>query len=68
MMGMVGGTSYKRELNGDIPRDVTHVKVHPSVKAIKDRAFSSCSQLKIVNFGERLEEIGLYPADRYVRS
>jgi hypothetical protein len=43
-----------------IPRDVAHVKVHPSARAIKHSAFSYCSRLSTVNLGEGavLEEIG----------
>ena len=61
-------TPYTREESGDIPRDVAHVNVHPSVKAIKNGAFSSfrgltnkfiskCSQLMTVNLGEELVDI-----------
>ena len=42
----------------DILRDVTHVRVHPSVKAIKDYAFWDCRQLVTVILGNSLEEIG----------
>jgi hypothetical protein len=43
----------------DIPRDVIHVEVHPSVGLIKVNAFAGCSQLTTVNLGSTLEEIGL---------
>jgi hypothetical protein len=49
---------YKGEEIDDIPRDVTHVIIHPSVRAIRGSAFKCCSNLSIVNFGEGLEEIG----------
>ena len=43
----------------DIPRDVTHVRVHPSVKGIKDEAFSHCCpMLTHVDLGDGFEEIG----------
>ena len=37
---------------------MTHVKVHPSVNAIIDRAFSDCTQLTSVTGGKGLKEIG----------
>jgi hypothetical protein len=45
---------YSGEEGSDIPWDVIHVNVHPSVNAIKDGAF----ELMAVNLGEGLEEIG----------
>jgi hypothetical protein len=41
-----------------VPRDVTRVIVHPSVKEIKDCAFYCCTQLTTVSGGKGLEEIG----------
>jgi hypothetical protein len=38
--------------------NVTHVRVHPSVGAIKAKAFHSCSQLSTVILNDGLEEIG----------
>jgi hypothetical protein len=49
---------YTRQARADIPRDVIRVRVHPSVRAIKDNAFDGCSQLMIVILGKGLEEIG----------
>jgi hypothetical protein len=43
----------------DIPRDVIHVEVHPSVRAIKINAFRGCLELTTVNLGTKLEEIGV---------
>ncbi len=48
---------YRGEGRGCLPRDVTRVKVHQSIKAIKDKAFCQCSKLTIVNLGKGLEEI-----------
>ncbi len=50
---------YDGEGRGEIPRDVTHVDNHPSIKMIKDEAFSWCWELAILNLSERLEEIGV---------
>jgi len=41
-----------------IPRNVTGVRVHPSVKIIGDRAFSDCDRLAEVELREGLEGIG----------
>jgi hypothetical protein len=41
-----------------IPYNVTHVKVHPSVKEIHDNAFEDCQSLVEVEFSEGLEVIG----------
>ncbi len=41
-----------------IPRDVTHVIVHLSIRAIKDYAFYCCMQLVIVILNKELEKIG----------
>jgi hypothetical protein len=43
---------------GDIPEDVTRLKIHPSVRAIKDRAFSWRRQLVTAILNDGLEEIG----------
>jgi hypothetical protein len=42
----------------DVPMDVTHVRIHMSVRAIKDYAFCGCGQLRIAILNEELEEIG----------
>ena len=42
----------------NIPRDVTNVIFHPSVKAVKERAFSERLDWTSVNLDEGLEEIG----------
>jgi hypothetical protein len=49
---------YTGQCGGDILRDVTHVRVHPSVRAIKNWAFNECRQLSPVILGNGLEEIG----------
>lgn len=65
------GLIYHGAKSGQIPRDVTHVTVHPSVKAINVRAFYQCSQLTTAILGDGLEEIGEYAfseyAHRYMR-
>jgi hypothetical protein len=43
---------------GDVPEDVTHVRIHSSVRRIKDKAFSESWDLRIVILNEELEEIG----------
>jgi hypothetical protein len=43
---------------GDIPRNVTHVKVDPSVKEIRDKAFRNCHSLVKVEFPKGLKSIG----------
>jgi BspA type Leucine rich repeat region (6 copies) len=48
---------YTGQSRDDIPRNVTHVKVDPSVKVIGMRAFSECSQLRNVDLNEGLEQI-----------
>jgi hypothetical protein len=50
---------YNKETTKDvIPRNVTHVKVHPSVKQIHAWAFRGCLSLVEVEFSEGLELIG----------
>ncbi|KAL3938749.1 MAG: hypothetical protein SGBAC_006399 [Bacillariaceae sp.] len=41
----------------DIPRDVTHMRVHPSANLIQERAFSSCHFLRIIEI-EMAQTIG----------
>ena len=41
-----------------VPRDVIRVRVHPSVRVIKDFAFKQCSTLTTVILNDGLEEIG----------
>jgi hypothetical protein len=48
---------YGRE-GEEVPNDVTHVKIHSSVRAIRNEAFEHRSQLRIVILNEELEEIG----------
>ena len=53
---------YERMERGDVPDDVTHVRIHSSVRAIKDDAFNYFNyrrQLRIVILNEKLLEIGL---------
>ncbi len=40
-----------------IPQNVTHVKVHPSVKVIREEAFAGCNKLMNVELCEGLERI-----------
>jgi hypothetical protein len=49
---------YEGIENDDVPRDVTHVRIDLSVRAIKNWAFSNRLQLRIVILNEELEEIG----------
>ena len=49
---------YEGIENDDVPRDVTHVRIDLSVRAIKNWAFSNLLQLRIVIFYDELEEIG----------
>jgi hypothetical protein len=49
---------YNKDTKDDIPRNVTHVKVDPSVKEIHDFAFEICHSLVEVEFSEGLERIG----------
>ena len=46
-----------------IPRDVTRVKIHSSVRVIKNRAFSGCSGLTTLTLGNGLEKIGAQAFD-----
>jgi hypothetical protein len=48
---------YKENTKSDIPRNVTHVKVDPSVKEIHAWAFADCQSLVEVEFSEGLERI-----------
>ena len=41
-----------------VPRDVTRVRVHPSVRIIAARAFEGCHELVEVELFKGLEEIG----------
>jgi hypothetical protein len=50
---------YGRE-GESVPNNVTHVKIHSSVKTIRDSAFRFHGQLRIVILNEELEEIGAY--------
>jgi hypothetical protein len=49
---------YTGHENLYIPRDVTHVRVHPSVKKIKAQAFQGCTWLRTAILNDGLEEIG----------
>ena len=42
----------------DIPRDITHARISPSVKSIGVAAFKDCEQLIEVDLSEGLEHIG----------
>ena len=56
-----GGGTYiyhGRRRNDDIPQCVTHVEVHPSVRAICEIAFLRRTQLTSVTLGVGLEIIG----------
>ena len=44
--------------NGDVPEDVTHVRIDSSVRAIKEEAFCNRRELRIVILNKDLEEIG----------
>jgi hypothetical protein len=48
---------YTGQSRGDIPRNVTHVKVHPAVKEISEGAFYRCRELMNVELCEGLERI-----------
>jgi hypothetical protein len=49
---------YSKDTKDAIPKNVTHVKVDPSVKEIHDEAFHDCVSLVEVDFSEGLERIG----------
>jgi hypothetical protein len=49
---------YTGQALEDIPRDITHVVVDPSIKEIGVEAFAGCSQLRNVELCEGLERIG----------
>jgi hypothetical protein len=49
---------YNKVTKYDIPINVTHVKVDPSVKEIRAGAFQACQSLVEVEFSEGLEFIG----------
>jgi hypothetical protein len=49
---------YNEDTKDDIPNNVTHVKVDPSVKEINSNAFEGCMSLVEVEFSEGLEVIG----------
>ena len=49
---------YTGQALEDIPRNITHVIVDPSVKEIGEEAFAGCSQLRNVEMCEGLERIG----------
>jgi hypothetical protein len=50
---------YNKDTTKDaIPRNVTHIKVHPSVKEIQKKAFIYCESLVEVEFSEGLQVIG----------
>ena len=51
---------YEWMEEGDIPEDVTHVRIHSSVRAIKNYAFYDRRQLRIVILNDELEEIGVW--------
>jgi hypothetical protein len=51
---------YEPMEEGDVPVDVTHVRIDSSVLAIKDWAFYRREQLRIVILNEELEKIGRY--------
>ena len=42
----------------EIPRDITHLRIDPSVKKIGDHAFMGCEQLVVVELCEGLLQIG----------
>ena len=48
---------YTGQGSSNIPRDVTHVWVHSSIKVIKQKAFFLCKQLVDVELSEGLERI-----------
>jgi hypothetical protein len=55
-------TGQERE---DVLDNVTHVRVHPSIRVIKAWAFSECWQLLTVILNDGLKEIGVQAFDEY---
>ena len=49
---------YVGQPNSEIPRNVTHVRIDPSVKIIPADAFRNCQQLVELVICEGLEQIG----------
>lgn len=49
---------YMGQDRSEIPRDITHARVDPSVNVIGEKSFDNCKQLVEVEFCEGLEEIG----------
>ena len=49
---------YTGQARSEIPRDVTHVRIDPTVKKIGNCAFMGCEKLVEVKLCEGLEEIG----------
>jgi hypothetical protein len=50
---------YNEDTKDDIPDNVTHVKVDPSVKEIHAAAFEDCLSLVEVELSEGLQVIGI---------
>ena len=48
---------YRGRVGEVIPRDVTRVKIHLSVRVIKNWAFSGCSKLTSVTLGDGVRVI-----------
>jgi hypothetical protein len=70
-----GDFVYRGEGGGDIPHDVTRVRIHPSVKVIQDYAFRRCTQLRTVAGGKGpfrectpIREISIPPAVKALRT
>jgi len=49
---------YTGQSRDDIPRNITHVRIDPSVKSIGPAVFSACTQLMHVELCDGLERIG----------
>jgi hypothetical protein len=49
---------YNKDTKDDIPDNVTHVKVDPSVKEIHAWAFQDCLSFVEIEFSEGLQVIG----------
>ena len=61
MSGEGDNTSvYIYNVNDDVPNDVTHVRVNPTVTFILRSAFQDCLQLEVVELPEGLVRIGDY--------